>query len=248
MDPRSFPRFQTAPIMFPDRRRIVELPALARSPGGLFLCMASKATRDDGCWAPSYARRKYRSFGVNPRRQQGLTAPTPEVLDLFSAERLLRRSTAQRTRAGSASGLGAFPPIFLNARVKALLSAKARSAAIWSTVFPLMRSLGHCSGIDRHQIGEADHSRVLLHPDPQGGAEGMIINEGGRFGGYGLYFLKSKPVFVWNLLLIKRMRWEGPALSPGKHTIVFDFKYDGPRRGDARLQRPERRRPRRNGR
>jgi arylsulfatase len=62
---------------------------------------------------------------------------------------------------------------------------------------------------------------------PQGGAEGMIINEGGRFGGYGLYLLNSKPVFIWNLLLIKRIRWEGPELSPGKHSIVFDFKYDG---------------------
>jgi arylsulfatase len=55
----------------------------------------------------------------------------------------------------------------------------------------------------------------------------MITNEGGRFGGYGRYLLKSKPVFVWNLLLVKRVRWEGPALSPGKHQIVFDFKYDG---------------------
>ncbi|HEX8798610.1 MAG TPA: sulfatase-like hydrolase/transferase, partial [Terriglobales bacterium] len=63
---------------------------------------------------------------------------------------------------------------------------------------------------------------------PQGGADGIIINEGGRFGGYGLYLLKSKPVFVWNLLELKRIRWEGPeALPPGKHTIVFDFKYDG---------------------
>jgi arylsulfatase len=43
-----------------------------------------------------------------------------------------------------------------------------------------------------------------------------------------LYLLKGKPVFTWNLLLIKRVRWEGSeALSPGKHTIVFDFKYDG---------------------
>src|SRR5262249_35158776 len=25
----------------------------------------------------------------------------------------------------------------------------------------------------------------------------------------------------------KRIRWEGPKLSPGKHTLVFDFKYDG---------------------
>jgi arylsulfatase A-like enzyme len=62
---------------------------------------------------------------------------------------------------------------------------------------------------------------------PQGGAEGMIHTNGGRFGGYGLYLLKSRPVFTWNLLDVKRVRWEGPALSPGKHTIEFDFEYDG---------------------
>lgn len=43
-----------------------------------------------------------------------------------------------------------------------------------------------------------------------------------------MYLLKGKPVFTWNLLGISRIRWEAPqALSPGKHTIVFDFKYDG---------------------
>jgi hypothetical protein len=62
---------------------------------------------------------------------------------------------------------------------------------------------------------------------PEGGAEGMINTTGGRFGGYGFYLLKSKPVFVWNLLGLKKVRWEGPELSPGKHTLVFDFKYDG---------------------
>ncbi|MGC1860629.1 MAG: arylsulfatase [Methylocystis sp.] len=63
---------------------------------------------------------------------------------------------------------------------------------------------------------------------PQGGAEGMIVTQGGRFGGYGFYLLKGKPVFLWNLLDYKRIRWEGPqALSPGKHTLELDFKYDG---------------------
>jgi arylsulfatase len=63
---------------------------------------------------------------------------------------------------------------------------------------------------------------------PQGGAEGMIVTDGGRFGGYGMYLLKGKPVFLWNLLDMKRVRWEGPeALAPGKHTIEYDFKYDG---------------------
>jgi len=62
---------------------------------------------------------------------------------------------------------------------------------------------------------------------PAGGGDGMIITQGGRFGGYGFYVLKGKPVFLWNLVDLKRERWEGPALSAGKHTLEFDFKYDG---------------------
>ena len=75
---------------------------------------------------------------------------------------------------------------------------------------------------------------------PEGGAEGMIVTFGGRFGGYGLFLQDGKPVFVYNLLDLERFRWEGGiggiigkdlfgrALKPGQHTIVFDFKYDGP--------------------
>ncbi len=70
---------------------------------------------------------------------------------------------------------------------------------------------------------------------PSGGAEGMIVTDGGRFGGYGLFLSKGelgvgrgKVVFLYNLLDLKRTTWEGPELSAGKHTIVFDFKSDGP--------------------
>jgi arylsulfatase A-like enzyme len=63
----------------------------------------------------------------------------------------------------------------------------------------------------------------------QDGVEGMLATMGGRFGGYGLYLLKGKPVFVYNMLDMQRFRWEGKnMLAPGKHTIVFDFHYDGP--------------------
>ena len=62
---------------------------------------------------------------------------------------------------------------------------------------------------------------------PQG-VEGMIVTQGGRFGGYGFYLLKGKPVFLYNFLDFQRMRWEGPdTLAPGRHTLEFDFKYDG---------------------
>jgi hypothetical protein len=70
---------------------------------------------------------------------------------------------------------------------------------------------------------------------PAGGAEGMIVTDGGRFGGYALFLSKGvagvrrgKPVFLYNLLDLKRTTWAGPELKAGKHTIVFDFKSDGP--------------------
>jgi len=63
---------------------------------------------------------------------------------------------------------------------------------------------------------------------PKGGAEGMIVTSGGRFAGWGFYLLKGKPVFNWNLLNLEWVKWEAPeALTPGQHTVVFDFKYDG---------------------
>ena len=55
----------------------------------------------------------------------------------------------------------------------------------------------------------------------------MINTIGGKFGGYGLYLVKGKPVFTYVQLTAERFRWEGPeVLAPGKHTIVFDFTRD----------------------
>jgi len=68
---------------------------------------------------------------------------------------------------------------------------------------------------------------------PRGGAEGMIVTQGGRFGGYGLYLThgfvelgKSRPIFLYNLLNLKRTVWTGPELKPGPHTIIFEFELD----------------------
>ena len=63
---------------------------------------------------------------------------------------------------------------------------------------------------------------------PQGGAEGMMLTSGGRFAGYGFYLLKGRPVWLWNMVDLERIKWEGTeALTPGRHTIEFEFKYDG---------------------
>lgn len=39
--------------------------------------------------------------------------------------------------------------------------------------------------------------------------------------------LRGKPVFTYNFQGLKRTKWEEPVLAPGKHTIEFDFRYDG---------------------
>ena len=41
------------------------------------------------------------------------------------------------------------------------------------------------------------------------GGEGVIVTDGGRFGGYGLYLLKGKPVFTYNFFDIERFKWQG---------------------------------------
>jgi arylsulfatase A-like enzyme len=111
------------------------------------------------------------------------------------------------------------------------------SAVAGKTVFTYT---GENSGIpvgNAPDIMDKDYTITAEVMVPKGGAEGMIVTLGGRFGGYGLYLHKGKPVFVYNLLDLERFRWEGgplghgalaEALKPGKHTIVFDFKYDGP--------------------
>jgi arylsulfatase len=70
---------------------------------------------------------------------------------------------------------------------------------------------------------------------PDGGAEGMIVTQGGRFGGSGLFlskgefgFNRGRVVFLYNLLDLKRTIWEGPELGGGKHIIAFTFKPEAP--------------------
>jgi arylsulfatase A-like enzyme len=156
---------------------------------------------------------------------------------------------------------------------------------------------GEVSGIppgNAPSILDRDYTMTADLTIPEGGAEGMIVTMGGRFGGYGLYLCRSfnwwnvgkfikiggvllfliglflawlatkrkwpafllragqtlmavsalvvlavfatailgigkgRPVFVYNMLDLKRYLWQGRAISSGKHQLVFDFKYDGP--------------------
>jgi arylsulfatase len=58
-------------------------------------------------------------------------------------------------------------------------------------------------------------------------ATGMIITQGGLFGGWGLYLEKGKPVFHYNYVDVAHYEVVGNELTPGKHSIKMAFAYDG---------------------
>jgi arylsulfatase len=179
--------------------------------------------------------------------------------------------------------------------------------ARWNTPRPSLKTgrtvftyAGELSGIPNSGAPSILNSSYIITAEveiPKGGAEGMIVTEGGRFGGYGLFLTRSyswwlesrlfrtvvlvlllvgllfawvgkrrswsggklwigygmlmlvslwvvavvatrlmdlgkgKPVFLYNLVNLKRTIWEGPSLRSGKHTIVFDYKSYGPELG-----------------
>jgi arylsulfatase len=63
---------------------------------------------------------------------------------------------------------------------------------------------------------------------PKGGEQGVLLTQGGLSAGYALLFRDGKPVFHYNLANVAHFNIAAmDALTPGKHTVVFDFKYDG---------------------
>jgi len=63
---------------------------------------------------------------------------------------------------------------------------------------------------------------------PAGGASGVILAQGGRFGGWSLYLKAGKPIYAYNFLGLQRFTIASPRAVPaGKATIRFEFAYDG---------------------
>jgi len=63
---------------------------------------------------------------------------------------------------------------------------------------------------------------------PRNGAEGVILAQAGRFGGWSLYVKDGKPTYTYNWLGLQRYTVAAKeALPTGKATIRFEFAYDG---------------------
>jgi arylsulfatase len=116
----------------------------------------------------------------------------------------------------------------LDASVAARLVAPRPNITAGRTEFVYTRPMVGLPQGDSPSILNASYTITAEIDVPEGGAEGMILTSGGRFGGYGFYLKDSKPVFLWNMVDLERIKWEGSeALSPGKHVVEFDFTYDG---------------------
>jgi arylsulfatase len=116
----------------------------------------------------------------------------------------------------------------LDSSVTARIVTPRPSITAGRNVFTWKRPLTGTPNGDAPSILNASYTFQADVEIPKGGGEGMLITQGGRFAGYGFYLLKGKPVFTWNLVDLKRIKWSGhEALTPGKHLLEFAFKYDG---------------------
>ena len=67
---------------------------------------------------------------------------------------------------------------------------------------------------------------------PAGGANGVILCQGGRFGGWSLYVKDGKPAYTYNFVGLQEYTVNATErLAPGKATIKLEFAYDGNGRG-----------------
>jgi arylsulfatase len=79
-------------------------------------------------------------------------------------------------------------------------------------------------------INLKNHSHVItaVIEIPRGGANGVLLAQAGRFGGWSLYVKDGKPSYAYNWLGLQRFTVAAAqALTPGKATIRFEFAYDG---------------------
>jgi hypothetical protein len=63
---------------------------------------------------------------------------------------------------------------------------------------------------------------------PESGAEGVMIAQGGAFGGWSLYAKDGRLAYCYNLFGVQRFKVEGEAPIPhGEHQVRMEFTYDG---------------------
>jgi arylsulfatase A-like enzyme len=92
----------------------------------------------------------------------------------------------------------------------------------------LFSGMGRLSENSVIDIKNKSHSITALVDIPDGGAKGVVMAQGGAFGGWSLYALDGKPAYCYNLFGIQRFKVLGAdAMEPGEHQLRVEFEYDG---------------------
>jgi arylsulfatase A-like enzyme len=77
-------------------------------------------------------------------------------------------------------------------------------------------------------VKNKSHSVTAQLQVPEGGAEGVIIAQGGEFAGWSLYVKSGRPKYCYNLFGLQRFYVEGATeIPPGAHQVRMEFVYDG---------------------
>jgi arylsulfatase A-like enzyme len=77
-------------------------------------------------------------------------------------------------------------------------------------------------------IKNKSHSVTAQLIVPDGGAEGVIVAQGGAFGGWSLYTSEGRPAYCYNLFGLQRFKVYGDQPIPaGEHQVRMEFAYDG---------------------
>jgi arylsulfatase len=91
-----------------------------------------------------------------------------------------------------------------------------------------MKAMGVDIFIDLRNKGYTITAEVEV--DAKG--NGVIVAQGGRFGGLSFYVKDGRPMFAYNFLGMGTTTIAATKAMPaGKHTVVYDFAYDGPGMG-----------------
>ena len=92
----------------------------------------------------------------------------------------------------------------------------------------LFGGMGRLSENSILPLKNKSHAITAAIEVPEGGADGVIVAQGGAFGGWSLYLHEGRPAYCYNTFGVQRFKVHGgEAIPPGEHQVRAEFTYDG---------------------
>jgi arylsulfatase A-like enzyme len=103
-----------------------------------------------------------------------------------------------------------------------------RPQLIHGTSQLLFGGMGRLSENSVLVIKNKSHAVTAQIEVPDGGAEGVIVAQGGAFGGWSVYLHEGRPAYCYNTFGVQRFKVYGDEPIPtGEHQVRMEFSYDG---------------------